>query len=171
MSKKWVLINLTWVFLTLNACGWQLRNTQLLGNSLGTVHVSYSGYQSSLAVELKHALRANDVQLVGATDNADYQVKIIDTNQSRRISALNASARAAQYQIYQTVDYMVLDPLGAQIIPMTTVSAESTYNFNESDVLASQNEEALLQNNLRSKIVRKIIRRLGEASDSHKVYP
>lgn len=170
MPKKWVLINLAWVFLTLSGCGWQLRDTPLLDYSMGTVHVSYSSSQSPLGIELKRALRANKVQLVSAIDNANYQIKIIDINQSRRIGALNTSVRPAQYQIYKTVDYMVLDKQGAQIIPMTSASAESTYNFNESDMLASKNEENLLQNNLRSEIVRQIVRRLGEASYRQKGY-
>ena len=104
MPKKWVLINLTWVFLALSSCGWQLRDTLLLDNSIGAVHVSYSGSQSSLGIELKRALRANNVQLVGATESANYQIKIIDITQSRRIGALNTSVRPAQYQIYKTVD-------------------------------------------------------------------
>lgn len=170
MPKKWVLINLTWVFLALSSCGWQLRDTLLLDNSIGAVHVSYSGSQSSLGIELKRALRANNVQLVGSTESAKYQIKIIDITQSRRIGALNTSVRPAQYQIYKTVDYMVLDKQGAQIIPMTSASAESTYNYNESDMLASENEENLLQNNLRAEIVRQIVRRLGEASYRQKGY-
>ena len=55
--------------------------------------------------------------------------------------------------------------MGKPIIPVTTVSAESTYNFDESDLLASQNEEIFLKNNLRSKVIRQILRRLGEVSN------
>ena len=166
MPKKWALINLAWVFLILSACGWQLRDSALLGVNLGTVFVSYPESQSSIGIELKRELKANNVLLVGMTDNADYQIKIIDATQSRRISALNAKVRAAQYQLYQAVDYIVLDEMGTQLIPITTAAAESTYNFNEQDFLASHNEEVILQNNLRAKIVRQIIHRLGEVSDS-----
>jgi outer membrane lipopolysaccharide assembly protein LptE/RlpB len=166
MPKKWALINLAWVFLVLSACGWQLRDNALLGINLGTVYVGYPESQGTIGIQLKRELKANNVLLVGATDNADYQIKIIDATQSRRISALNANVRAAQYQLYQAVDYIVLDEMGKQLIPLTTAAAESTYNFNEQDVLASHNEEVILQNNLRAKIIRQIIHRLGEVSDS-----
>jgi outer membrane lipopolysaccharide assembly protein LptE/RlpB len=166
MPKKWALINLAWVFLVLSACGWQLRDNALLGINLGTVYVGYPESQGTIGIQLKRELKANNVLLVGATDNADYQIKIIDATQSRRISALNANVRAAQYQLYQAVDYIVLDEMGKQLIPLTTAAAESTYNFNEQDVLASHNEEVILQNNLRAKIIRQIIHRLGEVSHS-----
>jgi outer membrane lipopolysaccharide assembly protein LptE/RlpB len=171
MPKKWLLINLVWVFLTLSACGWQLRSNPLLANQFGTVHISYPQSQLSLAVELKRALRANNIELVGATGNANYQIKILAANQSRRISALNLNARASQYQIYQSIDYLITDIKGVQILAPTTASAETTYNFSELDVLAAQSEEDLLHNNLRMEIVRQILSRLGEASNKQKDYP
>ena len=168
MPKKWLLIHLVWVFLTLNACGWQLRSNPLLANQFGTVHINHSQSQIPLAVELTRALKANNIELVGVADSADYQIKLLDAQKSRRISALNPSARAAQYQISQAVNYLVADKQGIQIIPATTASAETTYNYNELDVLAAQSEETLLHNNLRKEIVRQILRRLGEVSDKQK---
>lgn len=168
MPKKWLLINLAWVFLTLSACGWQLRSNPLIANQFGTVHISYPQSQIALAVELKRALKANNIELVGAVDKADYEIKLLDAQKSRRISALNPSARAAQYLVSQAVDYVVIDTQGVAVIPATTASAETTYNFNELDVLAAQSEEALLHNNLRQEIVRQILRRLGEVSDMQK---
>jgi len=164
MPRKWILINLAWIFLTLNACGWQLRNSNLLGNDIGSVHVSFSESQATLGIELRRALKANQVQLVGATGSANYLVKIVDTQKSRRTSALNTSARAAQYQIHQTVDYIILDALGAALTPIASASAESTYDFNELNVLAAKNEETLLQDNLRLEIVRQIVHHLSEVS-------
>ena len=132
------------------------------------MHISHPQSQISLAVELKRALKANNIELVGAADSADYQIKLLDAQKSRRTSALNPSARAAQYQISQAVDYFVVDNQGIQVIPPTTASAETTYNFNELDILAAQSEETLLHNNLRKEIVRQILRRLGEASNKQK---
>ncbi len=168
MPKKWLLINLAWVFLTLSACGWQLRSNPLLTHQLGTVHISHPQSQISLAVELRRALKANNIELVDAADKADYHIKLLDAEKSRRISALNPNARAAQYQISQKVDYLVVDAQGDQVISPTTASAETTYNFNELDVLAAQSEETLLHNNLRKEIVRQILRRLGKVSDKKK---
>lgn len=168
MPKKWLLINMTWVLLTLSACGWQLRNNPLLAYDFGSVYISYPESQLSLAVELKRALKANNIELVSVGDSPDYQIKILDAIQSRRISAVNLNARAAQYQIYQSVDYLVTDAQGIEIIAPTTALAETTYNFNELDILAAQSEEKFLHSNLRMELVRQILRRLGEVSQTQK---
>ena len=159
---------MTWVLLTLTACGWQLRNNPLLAYDFGSVYISYPESQLSLAVELKRALKANNIELVSVGDSPDYQIKILDAIQSRRISAVNLNARAAQYQIYQSVDYLVTDAQGIEIIAPTTALAETTYNFNELDILAAQSEEKFLHSNLRMELVRQILRRLGEVSQTQK---
>lgn len=170
MSKKCIFIILLLVFMTLSACGWQLRNNQLLSNQFGTVHISYPQSRLSVALELKRALKANNVKIVSATDKADYEIKIMATRKSKRTSALNHNARAAQYQISHAIDYMVVDAQGVKIIPPTTAFAEKNYNYNELDILASKSEEAQININIRQEIVRQILHRLGEASDIKRLH-
>jgi outer membrane lipopolysaccharide assembly protein LptE/RlpB len=54
--------------------------------------------------------------------------------------------------------------MGKQIIPLTTAYAESSHDFNELDVLASKNEESLVQDSLRFDIIRQMLSRISEAS-------
>ena len=164
MPKKWLLVKIASVFLTLSACGWQLRDSPLLSDSLGKIYISYHKSQTTMANEIERALKANNVKLVGSSENPNFQIKIIDTNQSRRITALNSNGRATKYQIFYSVDFIVLDSLGNTVIPVTTASAESMFNFEESDLLASKNEEMYLKKNLRMKVIRHIIKRLGDIS-------
>ena len=140
-----------------------MRSNPLLTHQLGTVHISYPQSQISLTVELRRAPKANNIELVDAADKADYHIKLLDAEKSRRISALNPDARAAQYQISQKVDYLVVDAQGDQVIPPTTASGETTYNFNELDVWPLR-----VRNNLRKEIVKQILRRLGKVSDKQK---
>jgi outer membrane lipopolysaccharide assembly protein LptE/RlpB len=79
---------------------------------------------------------------------------------------VNINIRASQHQLYQAVDFMMIDNMGKQIIPLTTAYAERTHDFNEKDVLASQNAESLIQDSLRFDIVRQMLSRISEATIS-----
>ena len=164
MLAKPMIYILICISLAVNGCGWQLRDMSPIANDLGNVYVSYSDSQANIGLALRRELNASHVKLVETNAEADYLIKIIDTQSSRRISAVNINIRASQYQLYQAVDYMMIDNMGRQIIPLTTAYAESSHDFNERDVLASKNEESLIQDNLRFDIVRQMLSRISEAS-------
>lgn len=166
MLAKQRLILLTCMTLAVISCGWQLRDMSPLANNLGKIYISYSDSQANIALALRRELNSSRVQLVNSSSEADYIIKVVDTRQSRRISAVNVNVRASQYQLYQTVDYSVTDRSGRQIIPLTTAYAERSHDFNERDVLASQNAESLIQDSLRFDIVRQILSRISEATIS-----
>jgi outer membrane lipopolysaccharide assembly protein LptE/RlpB len=162
MLAKQRLILLTCMTLAVISCGWQLRDMSPLANNLGKIYISYSDSQANIALALRRELNSSLVQLVNSSSEADYIIKVVDTRQSRRISAVNVNVRASQYQLYQTVDYSVTDPSGRQIIPLTTAYAERSHDFNEQDILAAENEESLIQERLRFDIVEQILNRIAE---------
>ena len=164
MLAKPLIYVLTCILLAVSGCGWQLRDISSTANDLGKVYISYPDSQANIGLALRHELNASQVKLVESSAEADYLIKIIDTQSSRRISAVNINIRASQYQLYQAVDYMMIDNMGRQIIPLTTAYAESSHDFNELDVLASKNEESLAQDSLRFDIVRQMLSRISEAS-------
>jgi LPS-assembly lipoprotein len=166
MLAKPLIYVFTCIFLAVSGCGWQLRDMSPIANDLGRVFVSYSGSQANIGLALRRELNASQVKLVETSAEADYLIKIIDAQSSRRISAVNINIRASQYQLYQAVDYKLIDNMGRQIIPLTTAYAERSHDFNEQDVLASQNAESLIQDSLRFDIVRQILSRIGEVTIS-----
>jgi LPS-assembly lipoprotein len=164
MLAKPLIYVLTCILLAVSGCGWQLRDISSTANDLGKVYISYPDSQANIGLALRHELNASQVKLVESSAEADYLIKIIDTQSTRRISAVNVNIRASQYQLYQTVDYMTIDKMGRQIIPLTTAYAERSHDFNEQDILASQNEESLIQDSLRLDIVRQMLSHISEAS-------
>jgi outer membrane lipopolysaccharide assembly protein LptE/RlpB len=164
MLAKPLIYVFTCIFLAVSGCGWQLRDISPVANDLGKVFVGYSGSQANIALALRRELGSSQIKLVETSAEADYLIKIVDTQKSKRISAVNLSTRASQYQLYQSVDYMMIDNMGRQIIPLSTAYAERTHDFNELDILASQNEESLIEDSLRFEIVRQMLSRISEAS-------
>jgi len=157
MKQKILLMTLT---LMLSSCGWQLRDAQIVPSSIGSIYISSSNPSSALITELKRALDTYGVKVAPNSAGADYSVVIVDFRQNHRAASLNPSARVAEYQLNEDVDFYITDVKGNQIIPLSTASVERVYEFSEDDILASDNEEKFVRNGMREDIVRQILNRL-----------
>jgi LPS-assembly lipoprotein len=160
MLRKWALISLGWLLLILSACGWQLRDAQLLPDSIGTVYLSSKQAHGPLINELTRAIDAFGVEVASTADKAEQSLMIVDYKQSRRISTLNSSARVAEYQLNEQVDYLILDKNGMPLAPLATASAQRTYEFDETDILGSANEQQRLTQSMHATIIRQMLTHL-----------
>ena len=153
-------IMLTIIVLLTSSCGWQLRNAQIVPENLGSLHLSAKDPHSALIRELTRSLELYGVDVVASVADASYSVVIVDFRRTRRTSTINPSALVAEYQLNEDVDFLIVSGDGSQLVPLSTASVERVYEFNEQDVLSSDNEERMVKNDMRSEIVRQILNRL-----------
>lgn len=146
--------------LLLSACGWQLRNAQVVPEDLGTLYISAHDPHSDLVNDLKRALNTFGVKVVDNPASANYSVVLVDFRRDQRTATVNSDARAAEFQLNEEVDFLILGADGTQIVPLSTASVERVYDFNERDVLASNNEGRLVFDEMRNELVRQILNRL-----------
>lgn len=165
MLRSWLLISLGCLLLMLSACGWQLRDTQQLSDSIGTVYLSAKQPHSSMINDLAVAIEAFGVKVAPTAYQADYSLMVVDYKQSRRVSALNSSARAAEYQLNAQVDYLILDNHGKTLSPLETASAQRSYEFDETDILGSSNEQQLLMQRMHTAIIRQMLTHLENVTN------
>lgn len=150
----------TLMVVMISACGWQLRNSEVIPTDLGSLYLSSNDAHSDLIQELTRALNLYGVKVVTSSSDASYSVVIVDFRQTRRTGTINAAARAAEYQLNEDVDFLIVGADGSQLIPLSTASVERVYEFDEQDILASDSEERLIRNGMREEIVRQILNRL-----------
>jgi LPS-assembly lipoprotein len=146
--------------LLLSACGWQLRNAQVVPNNIGSLHIATQAADNIFVSELARALDVYGIDVVSSAAQANYAVVIVDFRENRRIGALNASARAAEYQLNEDVDFLITDSSGTPLTSLLTASVERSYEIEESDILSSDNEEQQVRMEMREEIVRQILNRL-----------
>ena len=146
--------------LLLSACGWQLRNAQVVPNNIGSLHIATQAADNIFVSELARALDVYGIDVVSSAAQANYAVVIVDFRKNRRIGALNASARAAEYQLNEDVDFLITDSSGTPLTSLLTASVERSYEIEESDILSSDNEEQQVRMEMREEIVRQILNRL-----------
>ena len=157
MRRSWRSTKILLLCLSLSACGWQLRDSQLLSEHLGTVQVVSENTQGTLAVELTRQLDSYGITQVNNSAEADYRIVILEALYQRRTSALNPGARAAEYQLNGRVDFLVTDATGNPLAPPAAAAVERYVDFDETDVLASDSQEQLIRGAMQQDIVRQIL--------------
>ena len=145
----------------LSACGWQLRDAQVVPQKYRQPAYCHTGWLIAIFVsELTRALDVYGVEVVTSAAAANYSVVIVDFRQNRFIGTLNASGRVAEYQLNEDVDFLIANASGTPLTNLFTASVERNYEIEERDLLSSENEERLIKQEMRQEIVRQILNRL-----------
>ena len=148
------------ITLIISGCGWQLRNSEIVASSLGTVYLSSKIGDTALTKELRRAIGIYGVSLGNTKAESNYIVVIVDFRQNSRIASINSRGRVAEYQLNEDVDFYITNADDKQILSLSTASVERVYEFREEDILASSNEEKRILKEMRGEIVRQILNRL-----------
>jgi len=90
---------------------------------------------------------------------------------SRRVASISASGRVSEYELLHAVDLLTLRsrdgvkageiPLDEQNLPKPqTVSVIRDYTYDETDVLAKNDEEQILRGEMKEELVRHLVLRI-----------
>ncbi|MDG0968881.1 MAG: LPS assembly lipoprotein LptE [Porticoccaceae bacterium] len=164
MLQKSLLVAIT---LFVSACGWQLRDQQLLISSVDAIYFASTETNTDLIGDLKRALDSYGVRFVDIQSEATYSVSIVAVRENIRTVSINSSGRVAEYQLNEDVDFYIRSIPTNNMYPLTTASSERVYEFREEDILSSDNEEKRIRYEMRKDIVAQILARLGSVSTSN----
>jgi LPS-assembly lipoprotein len=146
----------------LSACGFQLRGAN------GQYHMPfqsiYLGFPdtSPLGTELKRNLRGGDsVVVVDDPLKAEALFDVLSETRGKSILSLNSQGRVREYLLTYTLVFRVRDAKNTELLGSTEISLKRSIQFNESQVLAKESEEALLYRDMQSDLVQQILRRLA----------
>lgn len=153
--------------LLLSACGYSLRGTEsAVGSSGIRLQMFAAAPSENLAIELSSALSAGGVELV-ENDSLGQSAELLrlslsEERLSRRPVSVNSRARAAQYELTlsATIDLRVGE---TSLLQATEVSTQSEYFEEIENLTGSQDEIALLTQEMRRSLVQLIIRRMTAA--------
>jgi len=147
--------------LSLAACGFQLRGVATL--PFESIYVQ-AAPKSLLAQEVKRAVRSgSSTRVIEQPDQAEVTLQIITEAQERVILSLTVGGRVAEYELRYRVLFRLTDAKQREHIPASEILLRRDYIYNDSQVLASESEEALLYRDMRSDAVQQLVRRLQAA--------
>jgi LPS-assembly lipoprotein len=150
------------VLASLSACGFALRGS---GGTYNMPFKSiYLGFPdtSALGTELRRNLRGGDrVEVVSDMGRAEARFEVMSENRQKAIMSLNAQGRVREYLLNYTLVFRVLDNKGEELLAPTEIALKRSLTFNETQVLAKEQEEALLYRDMQADLVQQIMRRLA----------
>ena len=143
----------------LAGCGFQLRGAYLLPYE--SLYLSMPEY-SDLGAGLRRAIRtAGSTRLADTADDAQARFIPGSDLRDRVILSLSGTGRVRELRLRWRYSYRVVDAQGRNLVPVGEIELTRDLTYDDSNVLAKEQEEVLLWRDMQSDMVQQIMRRLA----------
>ncbi|MDD3354544.1 LPS assembly lipoprotein LptE [Zoogloea sp.] len=161
LARRRVLALLGTLPLLAAGCGFKLRGPRPM--PFGSIHLGMNEY-SELAAAIRRQIRANgDTRVVDDRDEAEVRLEVLTDAREKVILALNTQGRVREYQLRQRFTFRLVDKGGQVIMPANEILLSRDLAFDDSQILAKEQEEILLYRDMQGDLVQQLIRRLSSA--------
>ena len=143
-----------------SACGFHLQGRVPLPAVLFTTQVVAQDDQTDFVQGLRRALITSGGQLTELSEKATGTVRVHKDEVTQKILSVSANNIPREYEVTYTVEFSVEGPKG-ELLPSQEVSVTRDYSFDETKLLAKENEEAILREGMARDLVAIVMRRLS----------
>ncbi len=161
MSRSISNVLVGFLLLLIAGCGFHLRGSAALPDSLKVMYVQGISLQRDLGLELKRGLQSNDVTVLSEYQADSAVLTILENKFERHVLSVGSDAKVSEYELYNLLRYKLTDSSGKVVIESDKVEAVRDYRFNQNEVLASGQEESQLRQALNEQLVQSLLRRLA----------
>ena len=150
--------------LSVQACGFTLRDNDAIVSSFDNLNLELAQPQSELSALLQRSLRAAGVSLSSQQLRTTPTLTVSNEQISTRPVSINPRARASQVELRLSVN-IALTVGGKPTIPDETLTVVRTYFQDIENIAGNQEEAQLIANELRQELVNQLMRRLESAAE------
>jgi len=119
---------------------------------------------SALASQLKRAvISGSSTKIVDDAKDAQATLSILSEQPERVILSLSVSGRIQELSLYYRVSFSVVDAAGKSYLAPELITLRRDLTYNDTDVIAKEQEEALLYKDMEKDAVQQILHRLQAA--------
>jgi len=150
---------------SVTACGFHLRGSG--GNYTLPFRTMYVGLPESspLAIDLKRNIRVNgNTVIVGDPKAADGVIEVLtnpEKTRTKTILSLNSAGRVSEYLLSYNIVFRVTNQSGTELLAPTQITLTRPITFNETQLLAKEQEEAMLYRDMQGDLVQQMMRRMA----------
>ncbi|MDQ5903584.1 MAG: LPS-assembly lipoprotein [Pseudomonadota bacterium] len=150
--------------LLLTACGFQLRGAYNLPYESLFISLPEA---SVIGAGLKRQIRAGGgTRLVDTMEEAQGTFLQVTEVRERQILSLSSAGRVREVRLRFRYAYRVVDAKGRELVPTTGVELTRDISYDDSAVLAKEQEEQLLWRDMENDLVQQLLRRLTAVKPS-----
>jgi len=149
--------------LLLSGCGFHLEGRVPLPQPIRQPYIEARDQQSDFVQSLRRQMLISGASLVDSPGQATAVVHILSDAVTPRVLSVSAQNRPTEYQVTYTVRFSVTVG-GKELLAPQQVSAQRSYSFDESLLLAKEHEEAILQEAMGQDLADIVMRRLSRVS-------
>lgn len=150
--------------LSLTACGFHLRGSNLKDVTFAfkSLYLKAPG-ETQFVTDLRHALTSSKVALTTTSDDAELVLEVVSEQTTKQILSLSGSGRVQEYQLIYRISLRAYDNKQTDWLPADEIMLSRILTYDETQVLAKEQEEAMLYKDMRNDAVAQAMRRLSRA--------
>jgi LPS-assembly lipoprotein len=161
-SRNWVRLAAAFAAcaIVLSACGFRLQGRTPLPEVLANAQLIGEDLQTDFAQGLRRALLTSGGKLTERSEEATGVVRIHRDEVTRKVLSVSALNTPREFEVTYTVEFSV-DGAGVLLLPIQKVSVTRDYSFDETKLLAKENEEDVIRQGMAQDLVAIVMRRLS----------
>ena len=144
----------------LAACGFHLKGVTRLPPAFASTYLEAENRYTEFHRAMLEGLRGAGSRVVGAGEEAGATVEVLADDIGQRVLSVSATNTPTEYEVYYTVRYRVR--IGSrEVIPPKTLTQTRDYSFDETALLAKEQEQVIIRRALAHDIAALVLRRLA----------
>ena len=143
--------------LSLSACGYHFHDAYDIPVALKTPFIE--GASAPLREEFKRIIRPNSGQFASNSEQSSIIIKIYSEKYSSRALSLNNRGRSNDLELSLIIDFELKTNLNNSLIERQSLEIKREFFNNQTDIVAKDNEQSVIRNEMYQQAVRNIITR------------
>lgn len=151
--------------LLISACGYHLRGAIDLPTGMKNVYLE--GGSAQLRSQFQRTMEISSVQMASSPETAGIIVRLFDEDSQRRVLSLGSGGSANYFELTYRLDYELVDAKNQILSARQPIDIRREYFNNQVAIIAKENEEGVIRNEMYQQAVRTIVNRARVALEAN----
>jgi LPS-assembly lipoprotein len=146
------------VAILVSACGYHLRGALVLPEGMKNIYLQ--GGSTQFREQFSKALKSSSGNIVNSPEDAGITISILGEEMNRRVLSLSSRGRSNEFELYYHLQYELIKAGNTKVLERQPVEIRREYFNDQQDIMAKDNEEAVIRNEMYQQAVHTIINRI-----------